>query len=260
MTDVLKVYIGYDSREQKCYDVAAHSLLWHASQPVCVTPIDLLRNEMWGLLRRPRKTVNGQMFDTLSDAPMSTEFAISRFLTPLLAQKGWALFVDSDVVFLDDVAKLFAFADPRYAVMCVKHGEQVGEGTKMDGQQQTTYVRKNWSSVMLFNCEHPANYGLGLAMLNQRPGRDLHRFCWLFDDYIGALPAEWNWLVGVQPKPAVPKLAHFTLGGSWFNDWKGAEHDDIWNEAAMQAVRRGASDHAGAGAQEARADRTQATG
>mgnify|MGYP001059119390 CR=1 FL=1 len=236
MRDPLKVYIGYDRREHDCYEVARHSLLKRASVPVCVTPIELERNEMWGLMRRPREYKDGQMYDTRSNAPMSTEFAISRFLTPLLAQKGWALFVDSDVVFHADVAELFAIADPQYAVMCVKHQHTPVSVTKMDGQAQTIYARKNWSSVMLFNCEHPANFGLGLAMLNQRPGRDLHRFCWLFDEHIGALPAEWNWLVGEQPRPAQPKIAHYTLGGAWFQDWQGGEYDDEW-KAALQAMR-----------------------
>lgn len=237
MRDPLRVFLGFDSREPVAYAVARHSILSRASVPVSVTPIELERNEQWGLLRRPRETLSGQMFDTISDAPMSTEFALSRFLTPFLAQKGWALFADSDTAALADIAELFALADDRYALMCVKHQHEPVPGVKMDGQRQTAYPRKNWSSVMLFNCEHPANYGLGLTMLNQRPGRDLHRFCWLFDEHIGALPPEWNWLVGVQPKPAAPKLAHFTLGGPWFPNWRTSEHDEIW-ERALQAMCR----------------------
>jgi len=184
----------------------------------------------------------GKMFDVISDAPMATEFAISRFLTPLLAQKGWALFADSDIVVTGDVYDdLYQRRDESKAVMVVKHQQVVVEDFKMDGQVQTMYRRKNWSSVMLFNCDHPANRTLTLGVINSVPGRDLHAFCWLPDELIGELPAGWNWLVGVQPKPRCVSLAHFTLGGPWFDTWKGAQHDDIWTEAEarMQGVRIG---------------------
>jgi lipopolysaccharide biosynthesis glycosyltransferase len=144
--------------------------------------------------------------------------------------------MDSDVVALADIHELFECADPRKAVMVVKHEHKVEDcSMKMDGRLQTMYRRKNWSSVMLFNCDHPANDCLTYGMLNGVPGRDLHAFYWLEDELIGELPPEWNWLVGVQPKPERPKLAHFTLGGPWFPNWKAAEHDEIWIEAARAA-------------------------
>lgn len=226
----VSVYVGWDAREVWAYEVACHSLLKRSSVPVRITPLRLRPLELAGLIRRPRSVKHGRMWDHVSDAPMSTEFANSRFLTPLLAQSGWALFVDCDVVFLEDVAALFALADDEYAVMCVQHDSLTGQGDgwKMDGQMQTDYPRKNWSSVMLFNCDHPANRGLSLERINGLPGRDLHRFCWLDDRWIGALPAEWNWLVGVQSRPPTPKLAHFTLGGPWLPGWVPHEHDDLW--------------------------------
>lgn len=228
---MLKVYIGYDSRQVAAHQVAAYTLQKHARKPVSAVSLSLERLERSGLLRRPREYLDGRMWDTLSDAPMSTEFAISRFLTPLLAQTGWALFVDSDVVFMDDVNKLLSLADPKYAVMCVKHIEGRAQSIKMDGQIQTQYARKNWSSVMLFNCEHPSNQCLTLAGINNLPGRDLHRFYWLEDSEIGALPSEWNWLVNVEEIPSNPKIAHFTLGGPWFDDWKSVTYDWLWNKA-----------------------------
>lgn len=82
----------------------------------------------------------------------------------------------------------------------------------MDGQSQTAYPRKNWSSLMLVNCDHPANEALTLDTINELPGRDLHAFCWLTDDLIGELPAEWNHLVGVQPDNQDAKVLHYTLG------------------------------------------------
>lgn len=228
----MKVFIGHDPREQAAYDVAVSSLRAH-SPAALVEGLRLDRLAATGLLRRTVDT-RGQIYDIPSNAPCSTEFAISRFLVPIICQGGWALFVDCDVLFLADVAELFALADPSKAVMVVKH-EQMGGGLKMDGQVQTHYARKNWSSVVLFNCDHPANRRLSLQDVNERPGRDLHAFYWLADDEIGALPAEWNWLVNVEPKPEAPKIAHFTEGGPWLPMWRGAEHDDLWLRAAERA-------------------------
>lgn len=233
MSEPLKVYIGFDSREATAYEVAERTLRRHASVPVSVTPLNLRHLEEQGLLSRPTD-LRGQRYDLLSNAPASTEFAISRFLVPMLAQTGWALFVDSDVVFLDDVAKLFslAAAEPQCAVMCVQHptGEQ-GVVRKMDNQFQTQYVRKNWSSVMLFNCDHPANRRLSIHDIQWRRGFDLHQFYWLADSEIGALPPQWNWLVNAQPAPDEPKVAHFTLGGPFLHGWEPHPHDDIWLRA-----------------------------
>lgn len=231
-----RIYLGLDRRELTAYRVAEHSLRRHASVPLSVTPLDLMKLEEQGLMTRPRAWKDGHMWDVISGAPMSTDFANSRFLTPLLAQEGWAAFMDSDVVALADVAGMFAQRDNAKAVMVVKHKANDGTGAvrKMDGQIQTHYLRKNWSSVMLFNCDHPANASLNLRMINSLPGRDLHAFCWLDDRYIGELEPEWNWLVGVQDCEA-PKLAHFTLGGPWFKGWQEKQHDGIWIEAAEKA-------------------------
>lgn len=229
----MKVFLGYDSREPRSYEVAVNSLLAHTPGDVDITPLKSAKLADTGLLRRPQD-LRGQRYDIPSNAPASTEFAISRFLVPILAQSGWAFFADSDVVFLADLEELFSLVDQRYAVMCVKHQHEPAEGFKMDGQQQVAYARKNWSSVMLFNCDHPANQRLSLVDVQERPGRDLHRFYWLHDDEIGALPVEWNWLVGVQPKPADPAIAHFTLGTPEVG--VSCEHDHLWYEYETQTT------------------------
>ena len=85
------------------------------------------------------------------DKLASTEFTFTRFLVPALANyKGWALFCDSDIVFLKDVKELFDQAEDKYAVMCVQHDYTPKPGIKMDGQKQTLYPRKNWSSMVLY--------------------------------------------------------------------------------------------------------------
>jgi lipopolysaccharide biosynthesis glycosyltransferase len=233
----VKVYIGFDEREVLACDAACKSL-YARSKDVQLTLLDSHRLASWGLLRRPVDR-RGQKYDILSGAHASTDFAISRFLVPLLAQQGWALFTDCDVLFLADVNELLSLRDPKYAVMVVKHEQEVrpGEGTKMDGQIQSAYGRKNWSSVVLWNCDHPANRRISLADIQERRGLDLHQFYWLHDSEIGSLPPEWNWLVGVEPKPAEPKIAHFTLGGPWIPNWEPREYDDLWyREACLSRV------------------------
>lgn len=227
MKPPLRVYIGFDSREQDAFEVAEDSCRRTASAPVSITPIKIEANRRWGLIDRPWRVCRNSIWDVVSEAPQSTEFAVTRFLTPLLAQSGWAMFADSDTVFLRDVYEMAALADPSFALQCVKHGELPSSAPKMDGQPQTVYARKNWSSVMLFNCDHPAHLALTLETLRVRPGRDLHRFFWLQDEEIGDLPPEWNWLVDVVPAPANPGIAHFTLGVPSMVD-SGSQHAEIW--------------------------------
>jgi lipopolysaccharide biosynthesis glycosyltransferase len=168
---------------------------------------------------------------------MSTGHAIARFFVPMYCNyEGWALFTDGDVLFRDDVEHLMQYADPKYAVCVVKHPPMPEQAIKKDGHIQTMYARKNWSSVMLFHCAHPANQTLWTTALNQWPGRDLHAFKWLQDEQIGELPAGWNYLVGVtDPVPPHVSLAHFTLGTP---DVIGHEEDPFageWRDAAKRA-------------------------
>lgn len=224
----MKIYIGHDGRETNAYRVAERTGgAWGAeTQPLYE---DRLRAA--GLLTRPKDT-RGQHWDFISGAPQSTEFAIARFFVPILAHSGWALFVDCDVVFQEDPDKLLEYADPKKAVCCVQHPPMTLGAVKMDGQAQTNYHRKLWSSVMLFNCDHPANKRLNLTTLNSWPGRDLHAFAWLHDDEIGRLPDGANWLVGLQPKPKKVYIAHFTLGVPGMPDRGATEYDDIWTAAS----------------------------
>lgn len=228
----MKVFIGYDPREHSAAMVAQASL-WRSSgiRPTLLVEEDLRAR---GLLWRPVDR-RGTMHDIVSNADQSTEFAISRFLVPIISN-GWVLFTDCDMLFLRDVHNIMAFADPMKAVLVVKHNHQPTETVKMDGQLQLTYPRKNWSSVMLLNCDHPANRRLTLHDVNTRPGRDLHAFYWLHDSEIGELPAGWNWLVNVQPRPAEVSIAHFTLGGPFTPGWKGAPHDELWQAHAVDVV------------------------
>lgn len=225
----MNVYIGYDGREREAYEVAAKTARGFGC---AVFPVyeEVLR--VSGMLTRPVDRRGNVMWDFNSSAPQSTEFAISRFFVPLLAHSGWCLAVDCDVVFLQDPHELLAMADAEKAVMVVKHPVLSSTDSKMDGQPQTTYDRKNWSSVTLWNVAHPANRRINLEMLNTWAGRDLHGFRWLADSEIGELPKEANWLVGVQPKPARPIIAHFTLGIPVMAGHEHDEHAEIWMRAS----------------------------
>jgi lipopolysaccharide biosynthesis glycosyltransferase len=228
----MRVFIGHDPRETEraAFAVAERTARKYGCE---VTPLYEDRLRLSGMLSRPTDRRNG-MWDLNSNAPQSTEFAISRFFVPLLHHSGFCMFVDADVVFMEDPKCLFDAVDRTKAVSVVKHKPLNSEGTKMDGQIQTSYFRKNWSSVMLWNCEHPANRRINLSTLNSWPGRDLHALKWLHDEEIGELPPEANWLVGLQEKPARPIIAHFTLGTPNMPGLENCQHAKIWiDEAAL---------------------------
>lgn len=217
-----KIFVGYDPKEDVAYEVCRYSLLKHSSIPLDIIPIkqSILReqNYYW----RERNKLE------------STQFSFTRFLTPFLAgYKGWAMFVDCDFLFLADIKELFDLVNDKYAVMCVQHDYTPKETTKMDGAVQTVYPRKNWSSMVLYNCGHPKNKILTPEIVNKESGAFLHRFSWLEDDEIGSVPFVWNFLVGHNrvvdgDLSTYPKAIHYTLGGPWFAAWKDCEFGDLW--------------------------------
>ena len=213
------VYVGWDSREDIAYQVCRHSMLRNASVPLDIIPL-------------VQKDLRTQGIYTRGEDPLSsTEFTYTRFLVPHLAgYRGWALFCDCDFLWLGDVKDLFALIDERYAVMCVHHDHRPPEKTKMDGQVQTVYPRKNWSSMILYNCGHPANAALTAEVASSETGAFLHRFSWLADDLIGAVPETWNWLEGWCQKPegGPPNVVHHTRGGPWFDNWRHVDYGDLW--------------------------------
>lgn len=216
--DILPVYIGYDSREDIAYRVCEYSI--HKNSPAAeVKPLKQSQLRRDGLYTRD--------IDTLG----STEFTFTRFMVPALANyQGWALFCDCDIVWDGDISELFNLADPTKAVMVVKHDHKPTNTVKMDGKQQTQYPRKNWSSVILWNCEHPSNQKLSLDDINTKDGAYLHRFQWLQDHEIGELPAKYNFLVGWnnQSQTGTPIAYHWTEGGPWFENYRTCEHANMW--------------------------------
>lgn len=227
----MRVFIGFDPRETAAFDVAKESIR-SFDRHIMINGVILSKLQDAGLYTRPTRRRLGKLWDEISGAHMSTEFAISRFLVPEICRlqdwHGWALFCDCDVLFRANPVELRNLLDDDKAVMCVKHHHVPANTKKMDGQEQSRYARKNWSSVMAINLDHPANANLTVEMVNSLPGRDLHRFCWLEDDQIGALPAEWNFLVGHTEGVADPKIVHFTDGGPWLDNFHDVPYADEW--------------------------------
>lgn len=214
----IRVYVGWDSREDIAYQVCKFSIETR-SHNVKVLPLRLDHLTELGHYGRARDTLG------------STEFTFTRFLVPKLENyEGWAIFCDCDILWKIGVEELVELFDDRYAVMVVKHDYQPIRSIKMDGKQQYLYPRKNWSSVILWNCGHPSNKQLTKNVVDTATGEYLHRFQWLQDDEIGELNCEYNWLVNwyKEPENGSPKLIHYTEGGPWFKNYEHCEYGALW--------------------------------
>ncbi len=213
----MKVYIGWDEREEVAGFVNAKSLRAHASIDLEMFIVREYELRDQGIYRREyRMDQAGQKWDkglgTIPETPFSTGFSFTRFLIPRLADycDEWVLFVDGDVMWRDDIAKLVALIDERHAVMVVKHDHRPTDKKKMNGLLQTTYRRKNWSSLMLMN---PFRCSvLKPDLVNSATGAFLHGFNWLADEAIGSLPEKWNWLEGSTDSAIDPCVVHYTRG------------------------------------------------
>lgn len=216
----LRVFVGFDRTEIVAYHAFCQSVIARSSAPVSFTPIALTHLD--GVFDRPRNQLQ------------STEFSFSRFLTPYLSNyEGWSLFVDCDFIALDDIAKLFALADDTYAAMVCKHDYMPVSDIKFSGNVQTKYVKKNWSSLVLFN--NARCRSLTPAYVSAASGLELHQFKWLAsDDEIGALPLEWNWLVGEYPHNPHARMVHYTIGGPYFSQYRDCDYAREWGEARDQ--------------------------
>lgn len=226
------VFIGYDTREKEAAEICAHSLERHSSIPLNIQMLREPALRHSGLYTREWSVQDGQKYDKQDGKPFSTDFSFSRFLVPALMQhEGRALFVDCDFLFTADVAELFALADDECAVQVVKHQQDPTETHKMDGVLQTRYFRKNWSSLILWNCGHKANMALTPRDVNVNPGQWLHAFSWAEDHEIGEVPIDWNWLSGVTPAlDALPKAIHYTLGVPTMAGHENVPHANLWFE------------------------------
>ncbi len=208
----IPIFIGYDPRERAATNVLIDSLYQNSSVPLSITPLVTPQLEKQGLYYRER------------DPKQSTAFSFTRFLVPkLMGYQGWAIFMDCDILCRGDIASLWEERNEKYAALCVKHEHIPSETVKFQGEVQSAYPKKNWSSLMLLNNSRCRN--LTVQYVNHASGLELHRFHWLKDEKeIGSLDKKWNHLVDVQPS-SISKdnadnatLLHWTLGGPWFKD------------------------------------------
>jgi len=191
MTEIMNVFVGYDSKEIVAFHTLCHSIIKHSSMSVRFTPIYLqnVKNIFW----RSRSSLQ------------STEFSFSRFLVPYLR-------------------------DERCSVQVCKHNYVPKDTTKFLGNVQTKYEKKNWSSLMLFNnsrCKRLTTEYVNTASgLELHQFKWLET-----ESEIGELPLVWNWLVGEYSKNADAKMVHFTLGGPYFSDYRNCDYADEWRSA-----------------------------
>lgn len=222
---MIRLFVGHDPREAVAFDVFQHSVLTRSSKPVAFVPLSL--NMLGGIYNE-------------GHTDGSNEFIYSRFLVPYLCDfSGYAIFADGDMLCLDDITKLWDMRDPNKAVQVVKHDYQTCEHTKYLGAPNEDYPRKNWSSLILWNCNHPANRVLTPSFISGKPGKFLHRFHWLVNDDIGDLPITWNWLAIEYPelKRELPSLIHYTLGTPCFDGYHNRDYAQLWYDEYRQMLR-----------------------
>ena len=217
----IRIFIGYDNRIPVAFQVLVHSITQRSSVPVSICPINVTNLKA--------------IFQREANNLQSTEFSFSRFLTPYLSgYDGWSIFMDNDIILLDDIKKLWDLRDDKYSVMCVKHEQNPVEAKKFMGAVQTKYEKKNWSSVILFN--NAKCKDLTPEYVNTASGLDLHQFKWLGDDnLIGAIPLEWNYLAAYNTPIPNPKLVHYTIGGPFYPEFQDTEFSKEWFEEFASA-------------------------
>lgn len=217
-SDVIKVFIGYDAMESVAWHTMATSVYQRSSKPVAIIPINI--SNLKGTFNRPR------------DPRQSNEFSFSRFLVPYLCNfQGHAIYFDCDQMLRTDVNEIFSVLEeqPGKAVYVVKHSYEPRNDIKYLNTVQYKYPRKNWSSVVLWDCGHNSNSVVMPDLVNTAPAMDLHRFAWLRDEEIGELDVRWNWLVGeYDDPPSDVKNVHWTLGGPYFKEYADQDFSKEW--------------------------------
>jgi hypothetical protein len=209
---VLKIFTGWDQREAAGWHAFAQSVIERTSIPVAITPLNIIGPQRDG----------------------SNAFTYTRFLIPELCNfAGFALYADgADMIALGDLAELWEMRSKDFAVQVVKHDYATKHARKYLGTEMEVanadYPRKNWSSLVLWNCGHQAHFD-NREKLRSAPGSYLHRFSWLKDEQIGELPAAWNWIPEEQGVNAGAKILHFSIGipGIWAH--RNAPHAQEWH-------------------------------
>lgn len=215
----INLIVGFDQQEAVAYHVFCQTIIDQSTMPVQFLPL-------------AENTLN-EYKEEHTDG--SNKFIYSRFLTPyLMNYSGWAIFADGDMVCQADISELWSLRDETKAVQVVKHNYKTKANKKYLGKKNEDYPRKNWSSLILWNCSHPKNAILTPEFIQAQPGSYLHRFSWLGDDLIGGLDTEWNWLAIEYPENPNAKLIHYTLGTPCFKDYAKESMSEAWNKGYLR--------------------------
>jgi lipopolysaccharide biosynthesis glycosyltransferase len=216
----IPIFIGYDPREAVAYHTCANSIIRQASHPVAIIPLAL--------------NLFSDYNETHTDG--SNQFIYSRFLVPhLMGYNSWAIFIDGDMIVRDDIVNLWNLREGSKDVMVVKHDYKTKMTKKYLGAKNEDYPRKNWSSVILWNCANHPNKKLTPDFVQKATGAELHRFTWIEDSRIGELPPEWNWLPDEYGANSDAKLLHYTLGAPCFHEFATTPQGDEWHREHMLA-------------------------
>jgi len=210
----IPVFVGYDPREAIAYHTCVNSIIRNSSQPVAIVPVALNLFQDYA--------------ETHTDG--SNHFIYTRFLVPYLMEyTGHAIFIDGDMIVRGDIAELWALRDPKMDVQVVKHDYKTRMPVKYLGAKNEDYPRKNWSSVILWNCASFPNRRLTPEFVQHSTGSELHRFSWIDDDRIGALSPEWNWLPDEYGPNTDARLLHYTLGTPCFQEFADTPQGNEWH-------------------------------
>ena len=220
----MKIFVGYDPKEDLAFKVCKYSIEKRCKGAE-VIPLKLSELTERGLYTRE------------SNHMSSTEYAFSRFLVPaLMNYTGVAVYCDADTLFRINIEELFAQVKTQYAVSVVHHTYNPEPGVKYNGGKQTSYPRKYWSSVVIWNCDHPSNKRLTVEEVNSKPGLFLHQFKWLDDKEIGVMNREYHWIVGYHKEPVdgTPRVLHYTHGGPWDESRESTEYGALWEREKIE--------------------------
>lgn len=211
----IPIFIGYDPREAIAFHVCVNSIIRQASEPVSIMPLAL--------------NLFNDYKETHTDG--SNHFIYSRFLVPhLMNYQGHAIFMDGDMIVRGDIAELWAQRDATKDVQVVKHDYKTRMPVKYLGAKNEDYPRKNWSSVILWNCGSHTNAQLTPKFVQTATGAQLHRFTWIDDSRIGELAREWNWLPDEYGENLDAKLLHYTLGTPCFHEFATTPQGSEWHQ------------------------------
>ena len=214
--ELIRLVVGFDQREAIAYHVFVQSVIQNSNNPISFHPLS-------------KKALS---FYNETHSDRSNAFTYSRFLTPYLMNfEGWAIYLDGDMVCQEDISLLWKLKDSSKAVQVVKHEYKTKSNMKYLKNINVDYPKKNWSSVIIWNCSHPKNKVLAPEFISSSDGKFLHRFMWLDEDDIGEIPAEWNWLATEYSPNPDAKLIHYTLGTPCFSKYSQSEMSDEWHSA-----------------------------